>query len=235
MKRLHLISCAVALLALSSCSQMQQVQTQPDVPPASPDENENITEQAEATEATAQNGENAISPTEEQEAGKGHVCSGLLSCKLGLCPNGRKAKAAALAAAPAEPESSGEEPIAANEDVSEEAPEDGAPISPTAEQQAAARDLLTSTPAPAPRRSRRAASAPAEVEPAYTAPVAAATTSGIPGRGGLRMGRFAPPEEGSSTAEGNTPLPNAAERHGLRSPSLPGSLPMDIDGRTISH
>ena len=51
--------------------------------------------------------------------------------------------------------------------------------------------------------------------------------------GGLRMRRFAPPEEAVSSNEGtDTPLPNAAELHGLRSPVLRGgALPMDINGK----
>ena len=49
--------------------------------------------------------------------------------------------------------------------------------------------------------------------------------------GGLRLRRFAPPEE--AVSEGATePLPNAAELHGLRSPVLRGTkLPMDINGK----
>lgn len=58
------------------------------------------------------------------------------------------------------------------------------------------------------------------------------STSTIPGRSGLRMGRYAPPEEAASTRENAAPAPNAAELHGLRSPSLPKSLPLDINGQT---
>lgn len=51
--------------------------------------------------------------------------------------------------------------------------------------------------------------------------------------GGLRLRRFAPPEEAVSSNEGNEmPAPNAAELHGLRSPVLRGgNLPMDINGK----
>ena len=66
-------------------------------------------------------------------------------------------------------------------------------------------------------------------------PVVVSNTSGIPGRSGLRMGRFAPPEEAISKGDGDASQPNAAERHGLRSPSLPKSLPMNIDGKTHAH
>lgn len=62
----------------------------------------------------------------------------------------------------------------------------------------------------------------------YTTP----TTTTIPGRTGLRMGRFAPPEEAASAGESAAPAPNAAEQRGLRSPKLPRQLPLNIDGQT---
>lgn len=50
--------------------------------------------------------------------------------------------------------------------------------------------------------------------------------------GGLRMGRFAPPEEAVSSSENDVPAPNSVELHGLRSPNLKGGkLPMSIDGK----
>lgn len=50
--------------------------------------------------------------------------------------------------------------------------------------------------------------------------------------GGLRMGRFAPPEEAVSSAESDAPAPNSVELHGFRSPNLKGGkLPMSIDGK----
>ena len=61
------------------------------------------------------------------------------------------------------------------------------------------------------------------------------TTSAIPGRSGLRMGRFAPPEEAASSSENAAPTPNAAELRGLRSPALPKNLPLDINGQSKSN
>lgn len=58
------------------------------------------------------------------------------------------------------------------------------------------------------------------------------TTTTIPGRSGLRMGRFAPPEEAASAASNEDVTPNAAELRGLRSPKLPQQLPLNIDGQT---
>lgn len=69
-------------------------------------------------------------------------------------------------------------------------------------------------------------------EESYTGTTGYATTSAIPGRSGLRMGRFAPPEEATSTGSNEPPLPNAAEQRGLRSPQLPGTLPLDVNGQT---
>lgn len=50
-------------------------------------------------------------------------------------------------------------------------------------------------------------------------------------QGQLRTISPVPPEEAASSAEQNVPPPNAVERRGLRSPSLPKVLPMDINGR----
>lgn len=50
--------------------------------------------------------------------------------------------------------------------------------------------------------------------------------------GGLRMGRFAPPEEAVSSSENDEPAPNSVELHGFRSPNLKGGkLPMNINGK----
>ncbi len=59
---------------------------------------------------------------------------------------------------------------------------------------------------------------------------AAPRTDVIPG--GLRMGRFAPPEEAVSSSENDAPAPNSVELHGFRSPHLKGGrLPMNINGK----
>ena len=87
---------------------------------------------------------------------------------------------------------------------------------PTPEQQTTARELLN-------------ANEPAELDelPEEEITPAPADLS----TGGLRLRRFAPPEE--AVSEGSAePLPNAAELHGLRSPVLRGTkLPMDINGK----
>lgn len=99
---------------------------------------------------------------------------------------------------------------------------------PTAEQQAAGRKAMAEE-----------AALRAEEEALFNTPAApadstdAAESAPALSTGGLRMRRFAPPEEAVSAQEGtDTPLPNAAELHGLRSPVLRGgSLPMDINGK----
>lgn len=89
---------------------------------------------------------------------------------------------------------------------------------PTAAQQAAAHAVL-----------EEQAALQAEEEALLNTPAAPAEIS----TGGLRLRRFAPPEEAVSSAEGtDIPLPNSAELHGLRSPMLrSGNLPMDINGK----
>lgn len=93
---------------------------------------------------------------------------------------------------------------------------------PTAEQQAAAHAVL------AEENAARAEEAALLNTPALPADGPAEISTG-----GLRLRRFAPPEEAISSAEGDDiPLPNSAELHGLRSPVLPaGNLPMDINGK----
>lgn len=63
-----------------------------------------------------------------------------------------------------------------------------------------------------------------------TEPVSANAPEVIPG--GLRMGRFAPPEEAVSSSDNDMPAPNSVELHGFRSPNLKGgTLPMNINGK----
>lgn len=63
-----------------------------------------------------------------------------------------------------------------------------------------------------------------------TEPVSANKPEVIPG--GLRMGRFAPPEEAVSSSDNDMPAPNSVELHGFRSPNLKGgTLPMNINGK----
>lgn len=96
---------------------------------------------------------------------------------------------------------------------------------PTAEQQAAARKALAEE-----------AAIRAEEEALLNTPAAPADSAEVTptlSTGGLRLHRFAPPEEAVSSNEGtDMPVPNAAELHGLRSPVLRGgALPMDINGK----
>lgn len=235
MKRKYLIAGSLIALMSGACTQTQQTQ-QTQLQPSA---------QAPAA-VTGENAEDTQNKTDEntdeaqQQPGKVHVCSGLLSCKLGLCPNGRRRKAA-LAAGKTIEEIIAEEKKTAQQTQAAEASEDEAPIAPSAEQMAAAQKLMQEQQQQSEPR-RRASSASTSSSSRHEVPVAervehypvvtAETTSGIPGRGGLRRGHFAPPEEAASRADNDSPLPNAAERHGLRSPSLPSSLPMNIDGRT---
>ncbi len=104
-------------------------------------------------------------------------------------------------------------------------------ISPSREQQEAAEALLkegAEAPIPAPTTVTTGAAVPGTT--ADGAPLPASPT-GIPGGSGLRLRHFAPPEEASSSSELPPPAPNSVEQHGLRSPSLPGALPMDINGK----
>lgn len=66
--------------------------------------------------------------------------------------------------------------------------------------------------------------------PTVTAAETAPEPDVIPG--GLRMGRFAPPEEAVSSSDNDMPAPNSVELHGFRSPNLKGgTLPMNINGK----
>lgn len=96
---------------------------------------------------------------------------------------------------------------------------------PTAEQQAAGRKAMAEE---ATLRAEEEAFLNTPAAPADSADAAPTLSTG-----GLRMRRFAPPEEAVSSGEGTEePLPNAAELHGLRSPVLRSdALPMDINGK----
>ncbi len=103
-------------------------------------------------------------------------------------------------------------------------------VAPTPEQQTTATELLQ----------QAEIATPALVQPLFPtqaepAAVPAPTGSGIPGRSGLRLGKFAPPEEAASTGETKAVTPNSAEQHGLRSPALPTKLPLDVNGQSNNH
>lgn len=102
-----------------------------------------------------------------------------------------------------------------------------AAVTPTAEQQATAEATL--------QESVTEVVATGDTLSLPTAAPTYQSTSAIPGRSGLRMGRFAPPEEAASSSENAAPTPNAAELRGLRSPALPKNLPLDINGQSKSN
>lgn len=132
----------------------------------------------------------------------------LLTGLLASACTGTKEPAPAAAAPEAQPAAAAPEaPPAAAETPKAE---------PTPEQQATARELLNAT---------EPATLGELPEEEITPALADLST------GGLRLRRFAPPEE--AVSEGSAePLPNAAELHGLRSPVLRGTkLPMDINGK----
>lgn len=241
MRIYRVTGCTAAVLVLLSACQVQQ-QQQPGIEP-----NIVAEENAPDGEKPQSTGKpESAAPAAEGEDSHEHVCSGLLSCKLGLCPNGKKRRQQAEAReqeeqdTPARKETKAATQIA-QEDAGEDEPEDDDTVTPSAEQMEAARALMAAQAKPGkkkPRRTEPQATEPEPVEVPAPAPepaVVAGNSSGIPGRGGLRMGHFAPPEEAASRGDKTAPRPNAAERHGLRSPSLPKSLPMNIDGKTHAH
>ena len=94
MKKTYLIAGAILALATGACTQtqIQQMQQQPtEVVPAEE------TEGGEATDTEPAEGNEIAEEDEPSATDKEHICSGLLSCKLGLCPNGRRRKAALAA------------------------------------------------------------------------------------------------------------------------------------------
>ena len=96
-------------------------------------------------------------------------------------------------------------------------------ITPTAEQQKAAQALLNRQPASAPTSEpapEKQADKPAELK--------------LPGSvtgGALRQHRFGPPAETLHDDDDEEQLPNSVELRGLRSPSMKGRLPLNIDGK----
>ena len=212
MKRICLTGCLIVAFVLSACSQVEQPQPGVGPNPVAPAEDADSDKEDETKTDDA-----------EQDGEKEHVCSDLMSCKLGLCPNGKKRS----------------ETAANEEQKDEEGTKDEENIIPTEEQMEAARALMAENSkkmksSDKPSRQVSALDELVESHP-QPEPVVVSNTSGIPGRSGLRMGRFAPPEEAISKGDGDASQPNAAERHGLRSPSLPKSLPMNIDGKTHAH
>ena len=242
MMRTRVTGCAAAamLALLSACQVQQQQQQQPGIEPTTVETNES-TPDGEKPQTTGV--PETSTPAAEGEDSHKHVCSGLLSCKLGLCPNGKKHNKQTAAedqpekAPEGDAETKPEPQVAEVPAADNEEPEVIEPITPSAEQMKAAQELMAAE-AKRRKKSSRPTAAPTEtlpVESPAPEPTVVNNTSGIPGRGGLRMGHFAPPEEAASRSENSKPRPNAAERHGLRSLSLPKTLPMNIDGQTNAH
>lgn len=110
-------------------------------------------------------------------------------------------------------------------------------ITPTAEQQEAARALLASQSKPKARKkpAEERAAAPAPQEPEVTEQQEDFQLPGSEIGGSLRTRRFAPPEEAISRDDDDEPMPNSVELRGLRSPVMKGRLPMNIDGKIIKE
>lgn len=110
-------------------------------------------------------------------------------------------------------------------------------ITPTAEQQEAARALLASQSKPKPRKkpAEERTAAPAPQEPEVTEQQEDFQLPGSEIGGSLRTRRFAPPEEAISRDDDDEPMPNSVELRGLRSPVMKGRLPMNIDGKIIKE
>lgn len=103
-------------------------------------------------------------------------------------------------------------------------------ITPTAEQQEAARKMLAEQAA-----KPKAVKKPAPVSIAEDEEQEEVQLPGSALSGGLRTRRFAPPEEAVSRDDHDEPLPNSVELRGLRSPVMKGNLPMNIDGKIIKE
>ena len=125
-----------------------------------------------------------------------------------------------------------------------EPPQEATP-SPTAEQQAAAQQILQQEHAPGPpaqlpqpEKAENTPEPPAQLpQPEKAENTPEPSVYQTPGdlRSGLRMRRFAPPEEKISKDNDDEPLPNSVELRGFRSPTMKGTLPMNIDGKIIKE
>ncbi len=108
----------------------------------------------------------------------------------------------------------------------------------TATDEAAREKAKADAPAPSDAQQKAAeqileGEAPASPEAETPAPAPLQSNSALPG-GGLRMGSIIPQEDPASTGEAPPPAPNSVELRGLRSPKMPSSLPMGIDGKLKS-
>ena len=104
-------------------------------------------------------------------------------------------------------------------------------VTPSAEQQKKAMEMLSKQPQKAPAAKPEPKNAPAQSE----SPQEEMQLPGSVMNGGLRTRRFAPPEEAISRDDNDEPMPNTVELRGLRSPVMKGNLPMNIDGKMIKE
>lgn len=133
--------------------------------------------------------------------------------------------------------SSSQEAVAKSpQDVPQPTQTAGHPLTPTPEQQQAARAMLSQTPkTPAQTQpGTRAGKAPATDPDMLNVPELDVLTPDAPGGIPVNLRNLrnpVPPEEAASSRDNDAPAPNAVELRGLRSPSMPKNLPMDINGR----
>lgn len=106
------------------------------------------------------------------------------------------------------------------------------PITPTAEQQEAARQLMQEQKRKEEAKAAKASEARKQAPAPEPAP---AVEEKQDLRSTLRMRRFAPPEEEISRSDNDEPLPNSVELRGFRSPTMKSKLPMNIDGKIIKE
>ena len=106
------------------------------------------------------------------------------------------------------------------------------PITPTAEQQEAARQLMLEQKRKEEAKAAKASEARKQAPAPEPAP---AVEEKQDLRSTLRMRRFAPPEEEISRSDNDEPLPNSVELRGFRSPTMKSKLPMNIDGKIIKE
>lgn len=105
-------------------------------------------------------------------------------------------------------------------------------ITPTAEQQEAARKLMQEQKRKEEAKAAKASEAKKQGPESEPAPVVEEKQDL---RSTLRMRRFAPPEEEISRSDNDEPLPNSVELRGFRSPTMKSKLPMNIDGKIIKE
>ncbi len=138
----------------------------------------------------------------------------------------KPAEEAAAAPASDAPELTAEAPAEAPADAQLPAPE-SPQAAPTEAQQEAALQLLSENthPAATPQPTAAEESSPEQ---------APAESVYYPAGRALRLGSIAPQEDPASATDAPPPPANTVDMHGLRSPKLPTTLPMNINGKLNS-